>query len=174
MKEQNYYELKGSGYNFYPVKLIKLTDSNFMIESVPDKKQTTLNQEHYVLRELSILQSHLDRLGFENKNEIQSIQGINVFPIYMIFGKDNMNLNLAFFGYKVIKSKDFQTFKNNYLTKYEELRKLTDREYDEKYLEIQKQIRSELNLITNINELFEKLESLNFPIENKDSIIIGK
>jgi len=174
MKEQNYYEIKGDGYNFYPVKLIKLTDSDFTIESIPEKQKTTLNREHYILRELSILQSHLDRLGFENKNEIQSIQGINVFPIYMIFGKDNMNLNLAFFGYKVIESNDFQIFKNNYLKKYEELRKLTDQEYDKNYLKIQKQVKNEFGLITDINQLFKKLESLNFSIENKDTIISGK
>lgn len=174
MKEGNYYEIKGSAYNFYPVKLIKLTDSNFTIESLLEKKKITLSRKHYIIRELSISQSHIDRLGFENKSKIQSIQGISIFPIIMIFRNDNMKLNLDFFGYKVIRSNDLQSFKINYLKKYDELSKLTNQEYDEKYSEIQKQLRNEFDLILNINELFEKLESLNFSIENKDSIIIGK
>lgn len=90
MKEHNYYEIKGNGYNFYPVKLIKETETDFIIESLPEKKQNTLYRKDYILRELSVLQSHLDRLGFENKNEFQTVQGINLFPIYMVFGKDNM------------------------------------------------------------------------------------
>lgn len=174
MKEENYYEIKGNGYNFYPVKLIKETESDFIIESLNEKKQTTLNRKNYILRESSILQSHLDRLGFENKNEIQTVQGINLFPIYMAIGKDNMNLNLAYFGYKVIESKNFLTFNRKYLEKYEELRKLSDTKYDKRYLAIQNEVKKELGLISNINELFSKLENLNFVIENKEIIVSGK
>lgn len=174
MKEQNYYEIKGDGYNFYPVKLIKETESDLIIESLPEKKQTTLNRKNYTLRELSVLQSHLDRLGFENKNEIQTIKGVNVFPIYMFFGKDNMNLNLTYFGYKVLEAKNFAIFKSKYLEKYEELTKISDPDYDIKYLEIQNEVKKELDLTANINELFSKLGNLNFVIENKDIIVSGK
>jgi len=138
-----------------------------------EKQKHTLNREHYTLREISILESHLDRLGFENKNQ-KSIQGINIFPIRMALGKDNMDLNFVFFGYKVIQSNMFQTFKSNYQKKYNELKRLTNQEYDKNYMEIHEQVKSELSLITNVNQLFKKLESLNFIIENKDTIISGK
>tara|TARA_R100000687_G_C6430479_1_gene155431 strand:- start:333 stop:857 length:525 start_codon:yes stop_codon:yes gene_type:complete len=174
MKEQNYYEVKGNGYNYYPVKLIKLTEKDFITKSLPEKKQISLSRKFYNLSEISITQSHLNRLGFSNQKEISTVNGINLFPIYMVLGEDNLHLRLIDFGYKILKNKDFSIFKSQYLQKYNDLKSIKDEEYDQKYIEIKKNIKSDLGLISNVNELFEELETVNFSIENKDIIVSGK
>ncbi|MDI9309123.1 MAG: hypothetical protein QM535_02810 [Limnohabitans sp.] len=174
MKENNYYEIKGKEYNYFQVKLIKQTESHFTVQSLHDKKETQLNNKIYFLRELSILPVHLNRLGFDQENILLDVKGINVFPVYMILGKNIMNLNVAYFGYKVLRNENFSTFKESYLDKFEEIKKISDEDYNNKFREIQKSVKNELGLVLNINELFNELENLNFEIIDKDIIVNGK
>lgn len=174
MRENNYYEIKGKEYNYFQIKLIKQTESDFTVQSLHDKKETKLNNKIYFLRELSILPIHLKRLGFDQENILLDVKGINIFPIYMILGKDNMNLNMAYFGYKVLRNENFSTFKQSYLDKFEQIKKISDEDYNKRYSEIQNLVKNELGLVWNINELFSELEKLNFEIIDKDIIVNGK
>lgn len=174
MRENNYYEIKGKEYNYFQIKLIKQTESDFTVQSLHDKKEIKLNNKIYFLRELSILPIHLKRLGFDQENIFLDVKGINILPIYMILGKDNMNLNMAYFGYKVLQNKNFSTFKQSYLDKFEQIKKISDEDYNKRYSEIQSLVKNELGLVWNINELFSELEKLNFEIIDKDIILNGK
>ena len=174
MRENNYYEIKGKEYNYFQIKLIKQTESDFTVQSLHDKKETKLNNKIYFLRELSILPIHLKRLGFDQENILLDVKGINIFPIYMILGKDNMNLNMSYFGYKVLRNENFSTFKQSYLDKFEQIKKISDEDYNKRYSEIQNLVKNELGLVWNINELFSELEKLNFEIIDKDIIVNGK
>ncbi len=165
-KIDNYYEIREKDLNWAPIKLTEIGEHSNKIQVLKNNEQIEVKNINF--REISISKIHLERIGFANN----SFNNIFVFPIYMIFGEELMNLTSAYFGHIIFHKDELVSVQNKFnsvrLEIYETYKTNPEIIFDKENV-----IKDKFNSIFSVNQLFEKLEEYNIIIENKNEILIG-
>lgn len=165
-KIDNYYEIREKDLNWAPIKLIEIGEHSNKIQVLKNNEQIEVRNMNF--REISISKIHLERIGFANN----SFNNIFVFPIYMIFGEELMNLTSAYFGHIIFHKDELVSVQNKFnsvrLEIYETYKINPEIIFDKENV-----IKDKFKSIFSVNQLFERLEEYNINIENKNEILIG-
>ncbi len=162
----NFYEVVSTFSNYAPHKLIDIEDPNYIFKNLYDQKISKVPKGYF--KDIEINQTHLKRLGVEN----DSIQDIYIFPLYVTLVVNIRGFSSAYFGHLFFHKDDL----TNMQKLFNEAQNEIFEEYNNKNeisTEFNRQIRTKLGSILNLNELFQKLESYQILISNKEEIITG-
>jgi len=165
-KINNYYEVQYSTYNFVPCELIEIKDENiFVFQNLINKNVFSTRERRF--REVQLSQVHFDRLGFIN----QQLNGLWSVPASFILGVDLQNLALANYGYLLFQEEQLDNVQKRYsefTTKINELYK-----ENKESIYNSKIFKDELESISTVNELFDRLENYGVVVDDKINIITG-
>jgi len=165
MKIGNFYEVLSTISNWAPHKLTEINGDEYKFENLNNQKISVVTKG---FREIPISPTHLKRLGFED----DALEGVYVLPMFEILAKELISLSHIYFGHIIFHKDDLVDFQKTYnavrveiLAKYDAEGEITS----DFFYEIKRKMKN----VSNINELFERLDSYNIIVEDKENIITG-
>jgi uncharacterized protein YdcH (DUF465 family) len=157
--------------NFYlvqnriPAKLIATKEGKFQFRNLFNNE--IFKTDGNTFREIEITQAHFDKIGFES----DSLNDVYVKPLYVILGKELLNLRVEFYGYLIFHKDELVETQKNYNSVLSEIYKLFD-ENPELLKKSNSEFRKNFNSVNYLNALFHRLEKYDINIENKEEIAV--
>ncbi|TXK78691.1 hypothetical protein [Mesonia sp. K4-1] len=137
----NYYE---SQKDFKPVKFLGKKDYWYFYKDLITNKESKLNGPYF--SPIPIIPEHLKRIGFLIENQFQSFYSYYLLD-FSFFSIQDRTGSTSFKGYKLVHENNLDNFVEDY-----------DSVRSKPFKEIEKLKIEELGTLSEINELFEKIE----------------